>query len=71
MNAVDDIVYKDYVDESMIKDVMKLVGNDLSEPYSIFTYRFFVHEWPNLCICAYAKVCVSSILDFLTIYFIM
>jgi peptide alpha-N-acetyltransferase len=25
----------------------------LSEPYSIFTYRYFLHNWPNLCICAY------------------
>lgn len=24
----------------------------LSEPYSVFTYRYFLHAWPNLCICA-------------------
>ncbi|KAL7467747.1 hypothetical protein ACHAXS_007991 [Conticribra weissflogii] len=31
---------------------MRLVGQDLSEPYSIFTYRYFLHRWPQLCILA-------------------
>ena len=31
---------------------MKMVDADLSEPYSIFTYRYFLHKWPNLCVCA-------------------
>ena len=29
---------------------MRLMTKDLSEPYSIYTYRFFVHNWPELCI---------------------
>lgn len=28
---------------------MSLVDRDLSEPYSIFTYRYFLHNWPDLC----------------------
>lgn len=28
---------------------MELVDNELSEPYHIFTYRFFLHNWPSLC----------------------
>ncbi|KAK8939978.1 hypothetical protein KSP40_PGU004302 [Platanthera guangdongensis] len=27
---------------------MNLVDKELSEPYSIFTYRYFVYLWPNL-----------------------
>ena len=34
------------------KQIMELVDRDLSEPYSIFTYRYFLHSWPDLCICA-------------------
>lgn len=49
------IDYVDYTDESMLKDIQQLVAKDLSEPYSIFTYRYFLHQWPNLCICAYTK----------------
>ncbi|KAL4422100.1 hypothetical protein ABPG77_001568 [Micractinium sp. CCAP 211/92] len=28
---------------------MRLIDNELSEPYSIFTYRYFLHNWPHLC----------------------
>ncbi|PRW59895.1 N-terminal acetyltransferase complex C component MAK3 [Chlorella sorokiniana] len=28
---------------------MRLIDNELSEPYSIFTYRYFLHSWPHLC----------------------
>jgi len=31
---------------------MELVGADLSEPYSTFTYRHFLQSWPDLCILA-------------------
>lgn len=42
----------EYVDESQLPEVMKLVDEDLSEPYSVFTYRYFVRNWPNLCLLA-------------------
>mmetsp|Transcript_22472 Transcript_22472/g.55688 ORF Transcript_22472/g.55688 Transcript_22472/m.55688 type:complete len:145 (-) Transcript_22472:2821-3255(-) len=28
--------------------MQQLVDSDLSEPYSIFTYRYFLHSWPTL-----------------------
>jgi peptide alpha-N-acetyltransferase len=31
---------------------MGLIEKDLSEPYSIFTYRYFISDWPQLCILA-------------------
>jgi peptide alpha-N-acetyltransferase len=37
-----------YENESQLPDMIKLVENDLSEPYSIYTYRFFLHAWPQL-----------------------
>jgi len=43
-----DVVYEVYSSEAQIEDVMRLVDNELSEPYSIFTYRFFLHQWPDL-----------------------
>jgi peptide alpha-N-acetyltransferase len=39
----------------MLRDIKTLVSRDLSEPYSVFTYRYFLHNWPSLCICAYSK----------------
>ena len=32
--------------------IIRLIEKDLSEPYSIFTYRYFVHNWPELCVLA-------------------
>ena len=49
------IEYVDYVDESMLPDIQALVSKDLSEPYSVFTYRYFLHNWPQLCICVYVN----------------
>ena len=48
------IEYLDYVDESVLPDIQLLVSRDLSEPYSVFTYRYFLQQWPSLCICVYA-----------------
>ena len=28
---------------------MALIDEELSEPYSIFTYRYFLSQWPYLC----------------------
>jgi len=54
--TVDTIQYVNYKDEStMLPDIHRLVSRDLSEPYSVFTYRYFLEGWPQLCICAYAK----------------
>ena len=33
--------------------VMRLIDAELSEPYTIFTYRYFLHAWPQLCYLAY------------------
>ena len=43
-----DVDFVDYVDESQLAPIMALVDRDLSEPYSIFTYRYFVHNWPEV-----------------------
>jgi len=48
------VSYVDYTDESMLPDIQRLVSRDLSEPYSVYTYRYFLHNCPRFCICAYA-----------------
>ncbi len=44
--GVDYAVYKN---ELQMPDIMRLIQKDLSEPYSIYTYRYFIHNWPHLC----------------------
>ncbi|KAJ1727653.1 N-alpha-acetyltransferase 30 [Coemansia sp. Benny D160-2] len=47
------IQFKTYTCESDLQPAIKLIERDLSEPYSIYTYRYFVHQWPRLCILAH------------------
>lgn len=48
-NEGDSLVYVNYRDETQMPDIMRLIQKDLSEPYSIYTYRYFIHNWPQLC----------------------
>lgn len=57
------ITYIQYSDETQMPLIMRLIQKDLSEPYSIYTYRYFIHNWPNLCFLAMAgeSNCVGAI----------
>jgi N-alpha-acetyltransferase 30 len=44
-----DITYVPYSSELQLPGIMTLIENDLSEPYSIYTYRYFINNWPKLC----------------------
>ena len=48
----DGVEWCEYEGEVNLPEVMRLVDDDLSEPYSIFTYRYFVKNWPSLCLLA-------------------
>lgn len=43
------ITYVRYESELQMPDIIRLITKDLSEPYSIYTYRYFIHNWPQLC----------------------
>jgi len=36
-----------------MESIVAMIDKDLSEPYSIYTYRYFILGWPKLCIIAY------------------
>lgn len=42
---------REVIDEEM-KCVEDLTNKHLSEPYSVYVYRFFLNNWPELCIMA-------------------
>ncbi|GJN25493.1 hypothetical protein PR202_gb13327 [Eleusine coracana subsp. coracana] len=48
-----EITYVCYGGEHHLPLVMSLVDAELSEPYSIFTYRYFVYLWPQLTFLAF------------------
>ena len=60
--AETNISFIQYRDETQMPLIMRLIQKDLSEPYSIYTYRYFIHNWPNLCFLAMADGdCVGAI----------
>lgn len=43
--APTDIIYRQYKGEPDLAHVMALVQSELSEPYVIYTFRYFLHQW--------------------------
>lgn len=46
------VEYVPYQGEKQLAELVKLIDKDLSEPYSIFTYRYFLYNWPELALLA-------------------
>lgn len=47
-----ELSYSIFDDESELAAIQRLIDKELSEPYSLYTYRYFVYNWPQLCIFA-------------------
>ncbi|KAL1455195.1 hypothetical protein WDU94_009306 [Cyamophila willieti] len=63
------IKYVSYKSELQMPDIIKLIQKDLSEPYSIYTYRYFIHNWPKFCFLAMDDdKCVGAIVCKLDIH---
>ncbi|CAG7851061.1 N-alpha-acetyltransferase 30; AltName: Full=L-A virus GAG protein N-acetyltransferase subunit MAK3; AltName: Full=Maintenance of killer protein 3; AltName: Full=N-terminal acetyltransferase C complex catalytic subunit MAK3; Short=NatC complex subunit MAK3; AltName: Full=NatC catalytic subunit [Serendipita indica DSM 11827] len=50
------VFYRQYNGESDLRYIMSLVQNELSEPYVIYTYRYFLQGWPNLSFLAFPEL---------------
>ncbi|KAF2274862.1 acyl-CoA N-acyltransferase [Westerdykella ornata] len=51
----DDLRYVQYEgdkEEEYLPAIRQLISKDLSEPYSIYVYRYFLYEWGDLCFMA-------------------
>ena len=49
------ITYRPFESEEDLKTIISMIEKELSEPYPIYTYRYFVHKWPSLAELAYLK----------------
>ncbi|KAH8408127.1 hypothetical protein KR222_009655 [Zaprionus bogoriensis] len=47
-----ELSYSVFSEECELKAIQSLIDKELSEPYSLYTYRYFVYNWPQLCIFA-------------------
>lgn len=50
-----ELVFEQYKTEHQLAIIKKLMDEDLSEPYSVYTYRYFVNNWPEATFIAYLK----------------
>ena len=66
-----DIDFIVYESELQMPDIMRLITKDLSEPYSIYTYRYFIHNWPKLCFLV--RICLFLLFSYAdhTVLFLM
>ncbi|ORX46821.1 putative acyltransfersase [Hesseltinella vesiculosa] len=46
------IQYVGYENEQQLPSIINMIENELSEPYTVYTYRYFIHNWPKLCFLA-------------------
>ncbi|KAI9740809.1 MAG: N-alpha-acetyltransferase mak3 [Claussenomyces sp. TS43310] len=46
------IQYDSSLETQYLPSIRALISKDLSEPYSIYVYRYFLHQWGDLCFLA-------------------
>lgn len=46
------IQYDISFEQKYLPQMRALIAKDLSEPYSIYVYRYFLYQWPELCFFA-------------------
>ncbi|ERF69772.1 N-alpha-acetyltransferase 30 [Endocarpon pusillum Z07020] len=46
------VQYESSKEAEYVPKIRQLISKDLSEPYSIYVYRYFLYQWGNLCFMA-------------------
>ncbi|KAH7080701.1 acyl-CoA N-acyltransferase [Paraphoma chrysanthemicola] len=46
------VQYEAHKEEQYLPVIRQLISKDLSEPYSIYVYRYFLYQWGDLCYMA-------------------
>lgn len=41
--------YEHALEPQYLPAIRSLISKDLSEPYSIYVYHYFLYNWPHLC----------------------
>jgi peptide alpha-N-acetyltransferase len=48
-DALQYVQYHSSKEETYLPAIRQLISKDLSEPYSIYVYRYFLYQWGDLC----------------------
>jgi hypothetical protein len=52
LKAEEEIHYHRYnpaEETTQLEAIRRMISTDLSEPYSIYVYRYFLYQWGDLC----------------------
>lgn len=60
----EDIDYRPYdpANTDLLNRMITMIASELSEPYSIYTYHYFLKNWPSLCYFAYFKNSIVGVI---------
>lgn len=56
------VQYSHDLEAEFLPSIRALISKDLSEPYSIYVYRYFLCQWAHLCfmVCDAPNPCLSD-----------
>ena len=59
------IQYHSSKEKTYLSAIRQLISDDLSEPYSIYVYRYFLYQWGDLCfmVSGIFKGCVHYLIQ--------
>jgi peptide alpha-N-acetyltransferase len=49
------IQYEHALEKKFLPSIRAPISKDLSEPYSIYVYRYFLYQWGELCFMVYSS----------------
>lgn len=52
------IQYHSSLEKAYLPAIRALISKDLSEPYSIYVYRYFLYQWGELCFMVSLFLCL-------------
>ena len=57
------IQYEHALEKQYLPSIRALISKDLSEPYSIYVYRYFLYQWGDLCFMVpeYSSLCTYQL----------
>lgn len=57
-SALHYVQYEPAKEEHFLPGIRQLISKDLSEPYSIYVYRYFLYQWGDLCymVCSHISL---------------
>ncbi len=59
-----ELTFRNYEGDEDLKIIIGMIEKELSEPYPILTYRYFVQNWPDLTLlCYHGEECIGCIVN--------